>query len=36
VKIVYWEKFETMSEAMKREAQIKSWSKAKKENLVDK
>jgi len=34
VKIVYWEKFETINEAMQREAQIKRWSKAKKEKLI--
>ena len=34
VKIVYSEKFETKSEALKREIEIKSWKKEKKlENL---
>lgn len=35
VKIVYFEEFQTRSDAMKREAQIKKWSRLKKENLVD-
>ncbi len=34
VKIVYSEEFNTASKAMKREAQIKSWSKADKEKLI--
>lgn len=34
VKIIYKEKFATKSEALKREAEIKSWSRAKKEKLV--
>ncbi len=34
VKIVYWESFRSKSTAMRREAQIKSWPKHKKENLV--
>jgi len=34
IKIVYFEKFSTRSGAMKREAEIKSWSKIKKENLI--
>lgn len=34
VKIVYSESFETQTEALKREAQIKKWSKAKKEALI--
>jgi putative endonuclease len=33
-KIVYQEKFATRSEAMKREAEIKKWSKSKKEALI--
>jgi len=34
VKIVYHEEFSTLSEAMKREAQVKKCSKIQKENLV--
>lgn len=34
VKIVYIEKFKTLSEARRREAEIKTWSKMKKEELV--
>ncbi|MCD4704919.1 GIY-YIG nuclease family protein [bacterium] len=34
VKIIYSEKFDTKSEAMKREWQIKKYSKKMKENLV--
>ncbi len=34
VKIVYFEEFLNRSEAMKRESQIKSWTKKKKENLI--
>lgn len=34
IKIIYWEKFDTRIEAMKREAQVKHWSKIKKENLI--
>ena len=30
LKIIYTEKFKTKSEALKREAEIKSWSRAKK------
>jgi putative endonuclease len=33
-KIVYIEKFTTKSEALRREVQIKGWSKVKKENLI--
>lgn len=33
-KLVYSEKFETKKEALKREAEIKKWSKIKKEKLV--
>ena len=32
--LVYSEKFETFSEARKRESQVKRWSRAKKEALV--
>ena len=35
VKIVYSEKFKTINEAMKREAQIKSWPRSKKEELIN-
>ncbi|MFH1546231.1 MAG: GIY-YIG nuclease family protein [Patescibacteria group bacterium] len=34
VRIVYSEKFATRSEAMKREAEVKKWTRAKKINLV--
>lgn len=34
VKMVYHEEFETQSEARKREAEVKKWSKAKKELLT--
>jgi len=34
VSLIYSEKFETFSEARRREAQIKRWSRAKKEALV--
>ena len=34
LKVVYFEKYSSRSEAMKREAQIKSWTKNKKEDLV--
>jgi putative endonuclease len=34
IKIVYRKKFTTKSDALKREAEIKKWSKAKKEELV--
>ena len=34
VKIIYSETFKTLSEAMKREAQVKTWSKINKEKLV--
>ncbi|MBT7007161.1 GIY-YIG nuclease family protein [Candidatus Falkowbacteria bacterium] len=34
VKIVYFEEYESRSEAMKREIQIKGWIKEKKENLI--
>ena len=35
IKIIYFEEFESRSEAMKREIQIKGWTKSKKENLVN-
>ncbi|MGD0779746.1 MAG: GIY-YIG nuclease family protein [Dehalococcoidales bacterium] len=34
VKLVYIEKFDNVSDARKREAQIKSWPKIKKERLI--
>ncbi|MFH0776292.1 MAG: GIY-YIG nuclease family protein [Patescibacteria group bacterium] len=34
VKIVYSEEFSSRTEAMRREAQIKNWSRIKKENLI--
>ena len=34
IKIVYFEEFSTRSAAMQREAEIKSWPKAEKENLI--
>ncbi|MBT3690453.1 GIY-YIG nuclease family protein [bacterium] len=34
IKIVYSEEFNSVSKAMKREAQIKSWSRADKEKLI--
>ena len=34
VKIIYFEEYKTLSEARKREAEIKQWSKAKKEELI--
>ena len=33
-KIVYSEKFDNISEALKREREIKKWSKLKKESLI--
>lgn len=35
VKIIYSESFETQAEAMRREAHVKTWSKRKKEELVE-
>lgn len=35
-KILYTEKYNTRSEALKRELEIKSWRREKKENLVNK
>lgn len=32
--LVYKEEFQTRSEAMKREYQLKKWSRVKKENLI--
>ena len=34
VKLVYFEKYRTLSKALKRELQVKRWSKSKKEALV--
>lgn len=34
VKLVYSEKFPALQEAMRREAEVKKWSKEKKEKLV--
>ena len=34
IKIVYYEKFITRSEAMKREAQVKKWTRVEKENQI--
>ena len=34
VELVHWEKFETRSEAMRREVEIKRWPKTRKELLV--
>ncbi|HUT22510.1 MAG TPA: GIY-YIG nuclease family protein [Candidatus Bipolaricaulota bacterium] len=34
VKIIYFEEYNTLREAMQRENQIKRWSKIKKENLI--
>ncbi len=36
VKIIYTEEFETLSEARKREAEVKKWNKEEKENLLSK
>ncbi|MFA6532965.1 MAG: GIY-YIG nuclease family protein [Patescibacteria group bacterium] len=36
VKLVYFEEYPTLQEAMKREIQIKKWTKAKKEALASK
>ncbi len=33
-KIIYFEKFLTLVEARRREAQVKKWSRIKKENLI--
>ena len=34
VKLVYFEKFPDLKTAMKREAQVKKWTKSKKEALI--
>jgi len=36
VRIIYWERFISRGKAMSREAQIKRWSRAKKELLIKK
>lgn len=36
IKIIYKEKFKTKSEALKREIEIKTWSKKKKLMFIDK
>lgn len=36
VELVYSEELKTRSEALKREAEIKNWSKVKKENFIKK
>lgn len=36
VKLIFFEEYSTLQEAMKREIQIKKWTKAKKEALVKK
>lgn len=35
VKLVYFEEYPTLQEAMKREWQVKQWAKMKKETLVN-
>ncbi len=34
VELVYYEKYKTLQEAMKREIQIKKWTRAKKKSLI--
>ena len=34
VKLVYFEKFDTLSKALKREIKVKNWPKEKKEKLL--
>ncbi len=36
VSIIYTEEFETLSDARKREAEVKTWEKEKKESLIKK
>lgn len=36
VKIIYYEEFKTRLEAMRREREVKSWSRAKKQALIKK
>jgi putative endonuclease len=35
VKLIYFEEYQTLQEAMKREHQVKKWTKIKKEALVN-
>jgi len=35
IEIIYFEEFETLSEALQREAEVKKFTKAKKEALVN-
>ena len=35
VRIVYFEEFPTISEARRREAEVKQWSKSEKEQLIE-
>lgn len=35
VKIIYYEEYATLSDARRREAEVKTWKKAEKEKLVD-
>lgn len=35
-KLVYFEKYDTRSKALKREFELKKWKKAKKESLISK
>ncbi len=34
VKLVYWEPYQNLDDAIKRERQIKRWSRSKKEALI--
>ena len=34
IKIIYFEKFETLLEARQRKKQLKGWTRVKKENLI--
>lgn len=36
VKLIYFEKYKTIQEAMRREIEIKKWTKANKETLIKK
>lgn len=35
VRVVFWEEFATLSEARRREAEVKKWRRAEKERLVE-
>ncbi|HVW66442.1 MAG TPA: GIY-YIG nuclease family protein [Candidatus Peribacteraceae bacterium] len=35
IRIIYHEEFDTLSEARKREAEVKKWTKAEKEALIE-